>query len=77
MGLIPDWGTRIPHALWSGQKNKKEKTGCYSQFPRDRVCQEAREQKEMWAKLLRWFVWEGMSEAGQTGLLLLLPLFNH
>ena len=21
VGLIPGWGTKIPHAMWSGQKN--------------------------------------------------------
>ena len=23
MGLIPDWGTKIPHALWYGQNKHK------------------------------------------------------
>ena len=22
MGLIPDWGTKIPHAMWSSQKKR-------------------------------------------------------
>ena len=25
MGLIPGWGTKIPHAEWWGQKKKKER----------------------------------------------------
>ena len=25
MGLIPDWGTKIPHALWYGQNKHKNK----------------------------------------------------
>ena len=24
VGLIPGWGTKIPHAVWSGQKIKRE-----------------------------------------------------
>lgn len=55
-----------------------EKTACYSEFPRNRVGQEGahgvggapgsvrrqREQGEMWAKPLWWFLWEGMHEEG-------------
>ena len=25
IGLIPGWGTKIPHAVWSGQKIKEKK----------------------------------------------------
>ena len=25
MGSIPDWGTKIPHAAWRGQKKRKKK----------------------------------------------------
>ena len=24
-GLIPGWGTKIPHAVWYGQKKKRER----------------------------------------------------
>ena len=27
-----DWGTRIPHAVWHGQKKKKVKKECVTQF---------------------------------------------
>ena len=28
-GLIPGWGTKIPHGLWCGQKKKKKTLQCY------------------------------------------------
>ena len=24
LGSIPDWGTKIPHVMWRGQKKKKQ-----------------------------------------------------
>ena len=29
VGLIPGWGTKISHAMWHGQKKKKEKKDIY------------------------------------------------
>ena len=28
MGLIPGWQTKIPHATWCGQKQRKQKKLC-------------------------------------------------
>ena len=27
-GLIPDWGTNVPHATWNSQKKKKKAEEC-------------------------------------------------
>ena len=38
MGLIPDWGTKIPHALWYGQNKHKNKQPPPKKKPKQNQC---------------------------------------
>ena len=75
MGSIPVWETKIPHAMWCSQKNRKKKKKKLNDLPQicwgtsgvaSLVAQTVKNMPAMWETQVRSLAWEDPVEKGMA-----------